>query len=169
MLLDDMNISRLMTHAQQVEGDKLREQAKDNKKARTGNYGYSQQKSGGGNRSFQQHHKGRASGSKSQGSVSGTRTYLTCPIVVRTIQASVLQGKKGVLDVHQQVARLSRVSHLAQVAVSARTGCMLFKLVRIRKILLMWSLVLSIQITHISVPDLQVSSITGVSSFFEDD
>ena len=40
MLLGDMNISRLMTHAQQVEGDKLREQAKENKKARTENYDY---------------------------------------------------------------------------------------------------------------------------------
>ena len=40
-----------MTHAQQVEGDKLREQAKDNKKARTRNYDYSHQKSGGGNHS----------------------------------------------------------------------------------------------------------------------
>ncbi|KAK4716160.1 hypothetical protein R3W88_014498 [Solanum pinnatisectum] len=51
MLLRDMNLSRLMTHAQQVEGDKLNEQAKENKKARTGNYEYSQQKSGGGNHS----------------------------------------------------------------------------------------------------------------------
>uniref|UniRef100_M1DSZ4 Gag-pol polyprotein n=1 Tax=Solanum tuberosum TaxID=4113 RepID=M1DSZ4_SOLTU len=50
VLLEDMNISRLMTHAQQVEGDKLREQAKENKKARTANYNYSQQKLGGGNR-----------------------------------------------------------------------------------------------------------------------
>ncbi|KAK4709964.1 hypothetical protein R3W88_004477 [Solanum pinnatisectum] len=41
MLLEDMNISRLMTHAQQVEGDKIREQAKENKKSRTGNYDYS--------------------------------------------------------------------------------------------------------------------------------
>ncbi|KAH0633386.1 hypothetical protein KY284_036172 [Solanum tuberosum] len=48
MLLENMNISRFMTHAQQVEGDKLREHAKDNKKARTDNYEYSQQKSGGG-------------------------------------------------------------------------------------------------------------------------
>ena len=48
ILLGDMNISRLMTHAQQVEGDKFREQTKENKKARTGNYEYSQQKSGGG-------------------------------------------------------------------------------------------------------------------------
>ena len=38
MLLKDMNISRLMTHAQQVEGNKLKEHAKENKKARTGNY-----------------------------------------------------------------------------------------------------------------------------------
>ncbi|KAK4727303.1 hypothetical protein R3W88_032220 [Solanum pinnatisectum] len=51
MLLENMNISRLMTNAQQVEGDKLREQSKVNKKARTGNYEYSQQKSGGGNHS----------------------------------------------------------------------------------------------------------------------
>ena len=49
ILLGDMNISRLMTHAQQVEGDKLREQAKENKKARTGNYDYYQQKLGGRN------------------------------------------------------------------------------------------------------------------------
>ena len=50
MLLGDMNISRLMNHALQVEGGKIREQAKENKKARTGNYDYSQHKSGGGNR-----------------------------------------------------------------------------------------------------------------------
>ena len=48
MLLGDMNISRLMTHGHQVEDDKLREQSKDNKKARNGNYDYTQQKSGGG-------------------------------------------------------------------------------------------------------------------------
>ncbi|KAK4737027.1 hypothetical protein R3W88_000724 [Solanum pinnatisectum] len=55
MLLGDMNISRFITQAQQVEGDKLREQPKENKKARTSNYEYSQQKSGGENRSqFQQ-------------------------------------------------------------------------------------------------------------------
>ena len=54
MLLGDMNISRLMTHAHQVEGDKLREQAKENKKSRIGNCDYYQQKSGGGNRSQSQ-------------------------------------------------------------------------------------------------------------------
>ncbi|KAH0654413.1 hypothetical protein KY289_032091 [Solanum tuberosum] len=99
ILLQNMNISRLMTNAQHVEGDKLREQAKENKNSRTGNYDYSQPKSGGGNRSqfqqkssapapssasvpsskFRNDQKGRALGSKSQGSVSGTRTYPTCP------------------------------------------------------------------------------------------
>ena len=49
MLLGDMNIPRLMTHAQQVKGDKLREKANENKKARNGNYDYSQQKSDGEN------------------------------------------------------------------------------------------------------------------------
>ena len=51
LLLEYMNISRIMTHAQQVKVDKIRENANENKKARTGNYDYSQQKSGGGNRS----------------------------------------------------------------------------------------------------------------------
>ncbi|KAH0725447.1 hypothetical protein KY284_001312 [Solanum tuberosum] len=51
MLLKDMNISKLMNHAQQAEGDKLWEKAKENKKARTRNYDYSQQKAGGGNSS----------------------------------------------------------------------------------------------------------------------
>ena len=41
MLLGDMNISRLMTHAQQVECAKLRQHTKENKKARIGNYDYS--------------------------------------------------------------------------------------------------------------------------------
>ena len=53
-MLLGMNISRLMTHAQEVKGDKLREHAKDNKKARTRNYVYSQQKSCGEYRSQSQ-------------------------------------------------------------------------------------------------------------------
>ena len=40
MLLGDMNISRLMTHALKVEYDKHREHAKDNKKSRTKNDDY---------------------------------------------------------------------------------------------------------------------------------
>ena len=54
MLLGDMDISRMMTYAQEVERDKLREQAKENKKSRAGNYDYSQLKSGVGNRSKSQ-------------------------------------------------------------------------------------------------------------------
>ena len=50
MLLGDMNISILMNHAQQVEGDNLREHDMENKKARFGNSYYSQQKFSGGNR-----------------------------------------------------------------------------------------------------------------------
>ena len=42
---------------------------------------------------------------------------------------------------HQQVTQLSRVTHLVKVAVSARTDCMLFRLARIGKVLLMSSLV----------------------------
>ena len=41
MLLGDMNISRLMTHAHRDEGDNLREHAKENNKARSRNYEYS--------------------------------------------------------------------------------------------------------------------------------
>ena len=37
MLLEIVTILRLTTHTHLVEGDKIREQAKENKKARTGN------------------------------------------------------------------------------------------------------------------------------------
>ena len=86
--------------------------------------------------------------------------------VVRTNRACVFQEKNDVLDVvslvtgsgivlldmvkevvmvelslqiqqHQQVAKLSRVTHLVQVAISARTDFMLFRLSRIKKVLLM--------------------------------
>ncbi|XP_015068820.1 uncharacterized protein LOC107013423 [Solanum pennellii] len=51
MLLGDVNMPMLMNHAQHVESDKIREHAKENKKAKTRNYNYTQQKSGSGNRS----------------------------------------------------------------------------------------------------------------------
>ena len=41
------------------------------------------------------------------------------------------------LQQYQQVARLSRVTHLVQVAVSARTGCMLSRLSMITMVILM--------------------------------
>lgn len=51
MILGDMKISHFKAHTQQVKGNKLREMAKDKKKARTSNYEYSTQKLGGGNHS----------------------------------------------------------------------------------------------------------------------
>ena len=104
-----------MTHAQHVEGDKIKEQAKENKKARNGNYDYSQQKLGGGNCLQGQQkfsaldpslasvsssknrydHKGRAPGSKSQGSVSGTKTYPTYPKCGKNYPGKCLAGKEG--------------------------------------------------------------------------
>ncbi|KAH0651783.1 hypothetical protein KY284_031695 [Solanum tuberosum] len=93
MLLENMNISRLMTHPQQVEGDKLREQAKENKKARTGNY-ESPSSASVLSSKFWQDQKGRASGSKSQGSVSGSRTYPTCPKCGKNHPGEWLAGKE---------------------------------------------------------------------------
>ena len=101
-----------------VEGDKLRVHAKGNKKARTGNYDYSQQKSSGGNFSHSQQkfstptpsspsvpssknwydQKVRAPGSKTLRSVSCTRTYPTCLSVV-LIRMSVSQEMKDDLGV----------------------------------------------------------------------
>uniref|UniRef100_M1DZ72 Gag-pol polyprotein n=1 Tax=Solanum tuberosum TaxID=4113 RepID=M1DZ72_SOLTU len=122
MLLGDMNISRLMTHAQQVEGDKLREQAKENKKARTGNYDYSQQKSGGGNRwqqkfsaplstsvpspRFYNDQKGRASGSKSEDRVSGIKSYSTYPKCGKNHPGKCLAEKEGCFGCGQSGQRL---------------------------------------------------------------
>ena len=48
---------------------------------------------------------------------------------------------------HQQVARLSRVTLVVHVALCAITGCMLFRLARIRKVLLMSSLVRYVSLT----------------------
>ncbi|KAH0655125.1 hypothetical protein KY290_030926 [Solanum tuberosum] len=81
---------------QGVKGDKLREIAKVTKKARTGNYEYSRQKSGGGNHSqFRQDQNSRAPGSKSQGSVSGNRTYPTCPKCGKNHPGECLASKEG--------------------------------------------------------------------------
>ena len=107
MLLGDMNISRLMTHSHQVKGDKLREQAKENKKARTGNYDYSQNKSGGGNCSqSQQKFSAPARSSTSvpssknkydlshMGVFQEQRIIPLVPSVVRTIRASASQERR---------------------------------------------------------------------------
>ncbi|WMV38070.1 hypothetical protein MTR67_031455 [Solanum verrucosum] len=93
--------------------------AKDNKRARTGNYEHSQQKSGGGNCSqfqlrtiatspssisapspkFRLDQKGRASGSKSLGSTLGNMTFQLVQNVVRNLWASVFQEGKSAFGV----------------------------------------------------------------------
>ncbi|KAH0636085.1 hypothetical protein KY290_036497 [Solanum tuberosum] len=97
MLLGDMNISRLMTHAQQVEGDKLREQAKETKKARTVSVPSPR---------FRKDQNSRTSGSKSQGSVSGTKTYPTCPKCNKNHPGECLAGKEGCFGSGQSGHRL---------------------------------------------------------------
>lgn len=48
MLLENMNISRLITHAKQVYKDQVMEQGMENNTGRIGKYEYSKQKSSGG-------------------------------------------------------------------------------------------------------------------------
>ena len=102
----------------------------------------------------------------SQGNVSGTKTYPTCPKCSKNHCSSSLQERNDDLDAvalftnlgivllnrvnevvmielplqlqnHKQVRRLSRVTHMVRVAVSAITGCMLIRIDRIWKVLLM--------------------------------
>ncbi|KAH0650287.1 hypothetical protein KY284_030199 [Solanum tuberosum] len=75
MLLENMNISRLMTHAQHVEAPAPSSASVPSSK-------------------FRNDQKGRASGSKSQGSVSGTRTYPTCPKCGKNHPSECLAGKE---------------------------------------------------------------------------
>lgn len=49
--IENINISRIITYAQQIEGDTLREHANKNKNARIDNYDYYKQKCCGGNHS----------------------------------------------------------------------------------------------------------------------
>lgn len=56
MLIGDMDSARLMTHAQHIKAKKLKKRKKRNKRARTGQFEFSQPRSGGGNRSLFQGH-----------------------------------------------------------------------------------------------------------------
>ncbi len=51
MLIDDMTLARLMTHAQQVEEQKFKTRERQNKRARSGNLNFTHPKSDGGNHS----------------------------------------------------------------------------------------------------------------------
>ena len=51
MLIGDMTLARLMTHAQQVEEQKFKTRERQNKRERSGNFNFAHPKSDGGNRS----------------------------------------------------------------------------------------------------------------------
>ena len=98
MLNSDMNIARLMTHAQQIEEKKIKIEEKQNKRARIGSFNFAQPKSEGGSHSqfcpksvvlapssssapaprFKDGNRDRMLGSKSKGSISSAHTYPLC-------------------------------------------------------------------------------------------
>lgn len=51
MLVKEMDLSRLIVHAQQIEKEKLKKKKRNNKKARAGSFNFSQPRSEGVNRS----------------------------------------------------------------------------------------------------------------------
>ena len=58
-------------------------------------------------------------------------------VLLDRVKEAVMVELSLQLQQHQQVAQLSGVTLLVQAAVNAKTGCMLIKLSRIRKVLLM--------------------------------
>ena len=90
MLKNNMSLARLMTHAQQIEEQKIRTRERQNKRARSGSFSFAQPKLGGGNHpqflpkptvpnfsfasapvlKFKDGNRDRAPGSKYQGSVN---------------------------------------------------------------------------------------------------
>ncbi|PHT35896.1 Elongation factor 1-beta 1 [Capsicum baccatum] len=98
MLIKDMDLVRLMVHAQQIEEQKTKEKERENKRARIGSFSFAQPMSESGDLpqfypkssvpapsstrtpvpKFRYSNKDRETGSKSQGSVSSARTNLLC-------------------------------------------------------------------------------------------
>ncbi|XP_015075313.1 uncharacterized protein LOC107019292 [Solanum pennellii] len=93
--LKDVSHIWLMTHAQQVEGDKIMEHAKENKKSRqkVSSPAPSSTSVPSSENRFDQ--KVTTAGSKSQGSVSGTKTYPTFPKCSKNHTGECLAGKEG--------------------------------------------------------------------------
>ncbi|KAH0748340.1 hypothetical protein KY290_027572 [Solanum tuberosum] len=87
-----LDIRILLKNNQQVEGDKLREIAK-----------------------FRQDQNSMTPGSKSQGSVSGNRTYLTCPKCGKNHPGKCLAGKEGYFGCGQS-------EHWVKNCLSAKNG-----------------------------------------------
>ena len=116
MLIGDMTLARLMTHAQQVEDQKFKTRERQNKWARLGNFNFAHPKSDGGNRSqfyskssipapfsasapvpkFKDCKKDKALGSKSQGSVSSARINPFCKTYSKNHKGMCIAGS----DVH---------------------------------------------------------------------
>ncbi|KAF3651429.1 hypothetical protein FXO37_18005 [Capsicum annuum] len=117
MLNSDITLAKLMTHAQQIEKQKVRTREKQNKRAKSGSFSFAQSKSEERNRSqfcpksvapapssasvpvpkFRDGSRDKAPGSKSQGSVSSARTNLLCQACghrIRECPQSGLQGQQ---------------------------------------------------------------------------
>ncbi|XP_047257841.1 uncharacterized protein LOC124889807 [Capsicum annuum] len=90
MLNSDMTLARLMTHALQIEKQKIKMREKQNKRVRIGHFNFAQPKSEGENLSqfcssasspapkFRDGNRDRAPSSKSRGSVSNAQTNSPC-------------------------------------------------------------------------------------------
>ena len=98
MLISEMDLSRIMVHAQQIEEQKIKDRERGNKRARTSSFNFNQQKSKGGNRpqfhqrsiaqtpssasapipKFQNDNRDRAPGPKPQYSISSAQTNPLC-------------------------------------------------------------------------------------------
>ena len=98
MLNSDMTLARFITHAQQIEEQKIKMREKQNKRAKTGSFNFVQPKLEGGNRSqfcpkssalspstasspvpkFREGNKDRVPGFNSQGSISSAQTNTFC-------------------------------------------------------------------------------------------
>ena len=98
MLISEMDLSRLMVHAKQIEKQKIKKWERGNKRARTGSFNFNQPKLESGNRpqfyqrstapapssasapvpKFKNDNRDREPGSKSQISVSSAHTNPLC-------------------------------------------------------------------------------------------